>query len=55
MFDFLSRKKRAQKKHERELKARLARKLLNYDSVDDKSVSEFTVINFGEGKKKVRR
>jgi hypothetical protein len=55
MIDFFGRGNKAKMKHEKELKARLASKLQNYDSADDKSVTEFTVIDFGEGKKRVKR
>jgi hypothetical protein len=47
MFDFLGREKKAMEKLERELKARLASKLQNDDSADDKSMTEFTDIAFG--------
>jgi hypothetical protein len=55
MSDFFGRKKKANEKHESELKARLASKLQNYDSADDKSVTEFTDIDFGKGKKRVEK
>lgn len=55
MFDLFGRKKKAKEKHEKELKNRLASKLRHYDSADDKSSTEFTEIDFGHGKKKVKK
>jgi hypothetical protein len=55
MSDFFGIKKRANEKHESELKERLASKLQNYDSVDDKSLTEYTDVDFGKGKRRVEK
>jgi hypothetical protein len=41
-------KKKANEKHEQELKKRLANKLVNYESANSNKLSEFVNVNFDE-------
>jgi len=56
MFDFFRKKAKAKAKenHEAELKKRLAQSLEKYDADNDKSKTQFTEIDFGEGRTKIK-
>ena len=55
MVDFFGRKKKAKEKHEKELRERLASKLVDYDLTANHTLSQFTEIDFGKGKVKVKK
>jgi hypothetical protein len=48
MFDLFGRKKKANEKHEQELKERLANKLVNYESANNAELSAFVDVDFSE-------
>ena len=48
MFGLFGREKKANKKHEKELKERLANKLVNYEPANDNELSEFVNVDFDE-------
>jgi hypothetical protein len=49
MFGLFGREKKANEKHEQELKERLANKLISYNPANDNELSEFVNVDFDEG------